>query len=155
MLVCVGISSSASGFLIPQLEDPTVGFGITTDDGSWIASILEVGSLLWMCFWCIWEALGKLRDFCSVWASFLCHFGVSGGLRGYILGVLGLHSGTFGGPLASILGALGVSWAPWAARYWPQRRQGSQPWFFHDFFNPCLSRFFGLFLRAKLMQNID
>ena len=41
---------------------------------------------------------GRLRDFGSVW-----------GLRGSILGVLGLHSGTFGGPLASILGALGVS----------------------------------------------
>ena len=29
MLVCAGISFSASGFLIPQLEDPAVGFGIT------------------------------------------------------------------------------------------------------------------------------
>ena len=36
MLVCAGISFSASGFLIPQLEDPAVGFGITSDDGSWI-----------------------------------------------------------------------------------------------------------------------
>ena len=63
MLVCVGISSSASGFLIPQLEDPTVGFGITTDDGSWIASILEIGSLSGAIFGgLLSEKLGRRRS---------------------------------------------------------------------------------------------
>ena len=62
MLVCVGISSSASGFLIPQLEDPTVGFGITTD-GSWIASILEIGSLSGAIFGgLLSEKLGRRRS---------------------------------------------------------------------------------------------
>ena len=45
MLCCAGFTSSASGFLIPQLEDPILGFGITTDEGSWMASIKEIGSL--------------------------------------------------------------------------------------------------------------
>lgn len=45
MLTCIGFCGPASGFLIPQLEDPKVGFGITTEDGSWIASILVVGSI--------------------------------------------------------------------------------------------------------------
>ena len=63
MLVCVGISSSASGFLIPQLEDPTVGFGITTDDGSWIASVLEIGSLSGAIFGgLLSEKLGRRRS---------------------------------------------------------------------------------------------
>ena len=46
MLCCAGFTSSASGFLIPQLEDSTLGFGITTEDGSWMASIKEIGSLI-------------------------------------------------------------------------------------------------------------
>ena len=46
MLCCAGFTSSASVFLIPQLEDPTLGFGITTEDGSWMASIKEIGSLI-------------------------------------------------------------------------------------------------------------
>ena len=45
MLCCAGFTGSASGFLIPQLEDPNIGFGITTDEGSWMASIKEIGSL--------------------------------------------------------------------------------------------------------------
>ena len=53
------------------------------------------------------EALARLRDFGFVLDPFRLYFGVSGGLS--ILGVLGLHFGTLGGPLASILGALGVS----------------------------------------------
>ena len=45
MLTCYGFCTSTSGFLIPQLEDSKVGFGITTEDGSWIASIMVLGSL--------------------------------------------------------------------------------------------------------------
>ena len=45
MLTCHGISMATSGFLIPQLEDPLLGFGITTDEGSWIASITVFGSI--------------------------------------------------------------------------------------------------------------
>ena len=45
MIMCGGFTSSASGFLIPQLEDSVNGFGITTNGGSWIASIKEIGSL--------------------------------------------------------------------------------------------------------------
>ena len=56
-----------------------------------------------MCFWCFWGALARLRDFGSVLDPFWLYFGVSGGLRSSILGVLGLHFGTLGGPLASIL----------------------------------------------------
>ena len=63
MLVCAGISFSASGFLIPQLEDPAVGFGITSDDGSWIASILEIGSLSGAIFGgLLSEKLGRRRS---------------------------------------------------------------------------------------------
>ena len=40
MMTCYGIVFSASGFMIPQLEDPITGFGITKDQGSWLASIM-------------------------------------------------------------------------------------------------------------------
>ena len=36
MYVCLGMIFSASGFLIPKLEDPKDGFGISIDDGSWV-----------------------------------------------------------------------------------------------------------------------
>ena len=44
MMVCYGLVSSTSGFLIPQLEDPDIGFGISLEEGSWLASILVLGS---------------------------------------------------------------------------------------------------------------
>ena len=40
MMTCYGIVFSASGFMIPQLENPITGFGITKDQGSWLASIM-------------------------------------------------------------------------------------------------------------------
>ena len=40
MMTCYGIVFSASGFMIPQLEDPFTGFGITKEQGSWLASIM-------------------------------------------------------------------------------------------------------------------
>ena len=40
MMTCYGIVFSASGFMIPQLEDPIAGFGITKEQGSWLASIM-------------------------------------------------------------------------------------------------------------------
>ena len=44
MMVCYGLVASTSGFLIPQLEDSNVGFGISLEEGSWLASILVLGS---------------------------------------------------------------------------------------------------------------
>lgn len=45
MMTAYGLVVPASGFLIPQLEDPINGFGISIDEGSWLASIMVVGSL--------------------------------------------------------------------------------------------------------------
>ena len=36
MYVCHGMIFAASGFLIPKLEDPIEGFGISVDEGSWV-----------------------------------------------------------------------------------------------------------------------
>lgn len=44
-MTAYGLVASCSSFLIPQLEDPVNGFGITLDEGSWLASIMVVGSL--------------------------------------------------------------------------------------------------------------
>lgn len=44
-MTAYGLVASASSFLIPQLEDPELGFGISMDEGSWLASIMVVGSL--------------------------------------------------------------------------------------------------------------
>ena len=36
MYVCHGMIFAASGFLIPKLEDPIEGFGISVNEGSWV-----------------------------------------------------------------------------------------------------------------------
>ena len=36
MMMCHGLTFPSSGFMIPQLEDPKTGFGISKDDGSWV-----------------------------------------------------------------------------------------------------------------------
>ena len=38
MMLCYGLVVPSSGFLIPQLEDPKIGFGITTEEGSWLGN---------------------------------------------------------------------------------------------------------------------
>ena len=38
MMMCYGLVRPASGFLIPQLEDPEIGFGIDKDQGSWLGT---------------------------------------------------------------------------------------------------------------------
>ena len=39
MYVGQGIIFATSGFLIPKLEDPTDGFGISIDEGSWVGKL--------------------------------------------------------------------------------------------------------------------
>ena len=39
MYVCQGMIFATSGFLIPKLEDPTDGFGISIDQGSWVGKL--------------------------------------------------------------------------------------------------------------------
>ena len=39
MYVCQGMIFATSGFLIPKLEDPTDGFGISIDEGSWVGKL--------------------------------------------------------------------------------------------------------------------
>ena len=39
MMLCYGLVVPSSGFLIPQLEDPKNGFGITTEEGSWLGEL--------------------------------------------------------------------------------------------------------------------
>ena len=36
MMACYGLVTPASAFLIPQLEDPINGFGLTLEEGSWL-----------------------------------------------------------------------------------------------------------------------
>ena len=38
MMTCYGLICPASGFLIPQLEDPVTGFGINEEEGSWLGN---------------------------------------------------------------------------------------------------------------------
>ena len=45
MMLCYGLVVPSSGFLIPQLEDSQIGFGISMEEGSWLASIMVAGSL--------------------------------------------------------------------------------------------------------------
>ena len=35
LLFCFGVIFPQSGFLLPQLEDPDIGFGIDKNQGSW------------------------------------------------------------------------------------------------------------------------
>ena len=58
MMLCYGLSYPSSGFLIPQLEDPQIGFGISVEEGSWLASIMVAGSLTGAICGCI--QCGKL-----------------------------------------------------------------------------------------------
>ena len=39
MYVCYGMIFATSGFLIPKLEDPTDGLGISIDEGSWVGKL--------------------------------------------------------------------------------------------------------------------
>ena len=39
MMTCYGLICPASGFLIPQLEDPDIGFSITKEEGSWLGKV--------------------------------------------------------------------------------------------------------------------
>ena len=39
MMMCYGLVRPASGFLIPQLEDPEIGFGIDKEQGSWLGTL--------------------------------------------------------------------------------------------------------------------
>ena len=40
MMPCWGFVYAAPGFMIPQLEDPVNGFGITKEEGSWFGSTM-------------------------------------------------------------------------------------------------------------------
>ena len=46
MMVALGLSFSQSGYALPQLEDPKIGFSISKEDGSWFASILMIGCMI-------------------------------------------------------------------------------------------------------------
>jgi hypothetical protein len=39
MMTCYGLIAPSSGFLIPQLEDHDIGFGINTEEGSWLGKV--------------------------------------------------------------------------------------------------------------------
>ena len=41
MNTCYGMVYCASGFMLPQLEDPKVGFGISKEDGSWFGRYIN------------------------------------------------------------------------------------------------------------------
>ena len=36
MMLSYGLAAASSGFLIPQLENPDIGFGISVEEGSWL-----------------------------------------------------------------------------------------------------------------------
>ena len=42
MMLSYGLAAASSGFLIPQLENHDIGFGISVEEGSWL------------CKFCIW-----------------------------------------------------------------------------------------------------
>ena len=44
MMTCYGLVVPASAFMIPQLEDPVTGFGITIDEGSWLGKKIKLRS---------------------------------------------------------------------------------------------------------------
>ena len=37
-MTCMGMAFGTSGFLIPKLEDPETGFGISLEEGSWLGN---------------------------------------------------------------------------------------------------------------------
>ena len=41
MMTCYGLVVPASAFMIPQLEDPDSGFGISLDEGSWLGMYFQ------------------------------------------------------------------------------------------------------------------
>ena len=41
MMTCYGLVVPASAFMIPQLEDPDSGFGISLDEGSWLGTFFK------------------------------------------------------------------------------------------------------------------
>ena len=42
MNTCYGMVYCASGFMLPQLEDPKEGFGISKEDGSWFGRYFKL-----------------------------------------------------------------------------------------------------------------
>ena len=46
MMLCYGLVVPSSGFLIPQLEDPKLGFGITTEEGSWLGNLIFISIVI-------------------------------------------------------------------------------------------------------------
>ena len=45
MMVCYGLVASTSGFLIPQLEDSNVGFGISLEDATNVLVLMVLGDM--------------------------------------------------------------------------------------------------------------
>ena len=41
IMMCYGLVFSASGFMLPQLEDPILGFGISEEQGSWFGKYIH------------------------------------------------------------------------------------------------------------------
>jgi hypothetical protein len=39
MTTSYGMAVASSGFLIPQLENPDIGFGISVEEGSWLCKL--------------------------------------------------------------------------------------------------------------------
>ena len=78
-MTCYGLVVPASAFMIPQLEDPVTGFGITIDEGSWLGKKRKYP-------WCI-----SLNFF---WLFFIAAIMVLGSLTGSFFG--GIQSGKFG-----------------------------------------------------------
>ena len=58
MMTCYGLICPASGFLIPQLEDPIIGFGINKEEGSWLGIYLN--SVKISSIWPIWNNFGTI-----------------------------------------------------------------------------------------------
>ena len=46
MMTCYGLVVPASAFMIPQLEHPDSGFGISLDEGSWLGMYFYRGLAL-------------------------------------------------------------------------------------------------------------
>ena len=63
MMVAFGITFAQSGFALPQLEDPEIGFAISKEEGSWFASILIIGCMFGSTLGgCKSEILGRKRS---------------------------------------------------------------------------------------------